>query len=115
MPIDQFGIAVFTAEGQMILAGDAETPFSIQSISKVFTLDARTRQGRRHGSGIGSAASRRAIAFNSIVQLEYENGKPRNPFINAGAIAVTDTLLAGHEPREVLGEILRLRPLHRRR
>lgn len=38
VPIDQFGIAVFTAEGQMILAGDAETPFSIQSISKVFTL-----------------------------------------------------------------------------
>ncbi len=34
-------------------------------------------------------------AFNSIVQLEYERGKPRNPFINAGAIAVTDTILSG--------------------
>ncbi len=45
--------------------------------------------------------------FNSIVQLERERGVPRNPFINAGAIAVTDVILSGHEPREALGEILR--------
>ena len=45
--------------------------------------------------------------FNSIVQLEYERGIPRNPFINAGAIAVTDIILSGHQPREALGEILR--------
>src|SRR6201992_1257109 len=45
--------------------------------------------------------------FNSVVQLEYERGKPRNPFINAGAIAVTDVILSGHQPREAIGEILR--------
>ena len=45
--------------------------------------------------------------FNSIVQLEREQGIPRNPFINAGAIAVTDLILSGHQPREALGEILR--------
>ena len=45
--------------------------------------------------------------FNSIVQLERERGKPRNPFINAGAIAVTDVILSGHQPREAIGEILR--------
>ena len=45
--------------------------------------------------------------FNSIVQLERECGVPRNPFINAGAIAVTDVILSGHQPREALGEILR--------
>ena len=106
VPLDQFGIAVFTAEGQMILAGDAETPFSIQSISKVFTLTlALGKVGDRLWNRVGREPS--GNAFNSIVQLEYEHGKPRNPFINAGAIAVTDTLLAGHEPREVLGEILR--------
>lgn len=44
--------------------------------------------------------------FNSIVQLEREQGIPRNPFINAGAIAVTDLILSGHQPREALGEIL---------
>jgi glutaminase len=45
--------------------------------------------------------------FNSIVQLEFEQGIPRNPFINAGAIAVSDSILSGHQPRVALGEILR--------
>ena len=47
-------------------------------------------------------------AFNSIVQLEVERGLPRNPFINAGAIVVADVNLAGHQPREAVGELLRL-------
>ncbi len=106
VPIDQFGIAVFTADGQMVLAGDAEVPFSIQSISKVFTLTlALGKVGDHLWNRVGREPS--GHPFNSIVQLEYEKGKPRNPFINAGAIAVTDVLLAGHQPREVLGEILR--------
>lgn len=106
VPIDQFGIAVFTADGEIITAGDAETPFSIQSISKVFTLTlALGKVGDELWSRVGREPS--GNPFNSIVQLEYEKGKPRNPFINAGAIAVTDVLLAGHQPREVLGEILR--------
>jgi glutaminase len=46
-------------------------------------------------------------AFNSILQLEHEGGIPRNPFINAGAIATTDAMLAGHAPREFLGELRR--------
>ena len=54
-----------------------------------------------------SAASRPGSAFNSIIQLELEQGRPRNPFINAGAIVVTDLVLAGHTPREAIGEILR--------
>ena len=45
--------------------------------------------------------------FNSIVQLEQEKGRPRNPFINAGAIAVTDLILSRHQPREAIGEIVR--------
>jgi glutaminase len=45
--------------------------------------------------------------FNSIVQLEQEKGRPRNPFINAGAIAVADLILSGHEPREAIGEVVR--------
>ena len=51
--------------------------------------------------------SPRETPFNSIVQLEHEHGIPRNPFINAGAIVVSDVLLAGHQPREAIGEILR--------
>jgi glutaminase len=46
-------------------------------------------------------------AFNSIVQLETEQGIPRNPFINAGAIVVSDMLLGRGEPRETIGEMLR--------
>ncbi|MHA6644671.1 glutaminase [Mesorhizobium sp. A623] len=102
----KFGIAVATNDGRVLSAGDADEAFSIQSISKVFTLtlalghigDALWKRVGREPSG---------NPFNSIVQLEHENGIPRNPLINAGAIVVSDILLAGHEPREAIGEILR--------
>ena len=101
----QFGIAVATVDGQVLAAGDADVPFSIQSVSKVFTLtlalgkvgDALWRRVGREPSG---------SAFNSIVQLERENGIPRNPFINAGAFVVADTVLAGHQPSGALAEIV---------
>jgi glutaminase len=101
-----FGLAVIDAEGNVFAGGDADTPFSIQSISKVFTLTlALGKAGNRLWRKVGREPS--GSAFNSIVQLEYERGIPRNPFINAGAIAVTDSILSGHQPREALGEILR--------
>jgi glutaminase len=101
-----FGLAVIDADGNVALGGDAETPFSIQSISKVFTLTlALGKAGDLLWQRVGREPS--GSAFNSIVQLEYERGIPRNPFINAGAIAVTDLILSGHQPREALGEILR--------
>jgi len=101
-----FGMAVIDAEGNVAAAGDSDTPFSIQSISKVFTLTlALGKVGDRLWQKVGREPS--GSAFNSIVQLEYERGKPRNPFINAGAIAVTDQILSGHQPREALGEIVR--------
>ncbi|XBO40505.1 glutaminase [Alsobacter sp. KACC 23698] len=101
-----FGMAVIDADGNLFEGGDSDTAFSIQSISKVFTLtlalgmvgDMLWRRVGREPSG---------TPFNSIVQLESERGIPRNPFINAGAIAVTDVILSGHKPREALGEILR--------
>ena len=101
-----FGLCVIDNDGQVAAAGDSATPFSIQSISKVFTLTlALGRVGDRLWKRVGREPS--GSSFNSIVQLEYERGIPRNPFINAGAIAVTDVILSGHRPREVLGEILR--------
>ncbi len=101
-----FGIAVIDADGETHAGGDAEIPFSIQSVSKVFTLTlALGKVGDRLWRRVGKEPS--GTAFNSIVQLERENGIPRNPFINAGAIAVTDVILSGHQPREALGEILR--------
>lgn len=102
----QFAIAIALPSGAVLTAGDAHTPFSIQSISKVFTLAiALGRLGDQLWHRVGREPS--GLAFNSILQLEHENGIPRNPFVNAGAIAVTDAILAGHQPREVLGEVLR--------
>ena len=103
---DHFAMAVCTAEGQTFTTGAAETPFSIQSVSKVFTLAlALGRLGDQLWARVGREPS--GLAFNSVVQLESEHGIPRNPFINAGALVVTDAILQGHQPREVLGEILR--------
>ncbi len=101
-----FGLVVIDAEGNIAEGGDSDTPFSIQSVSKVFTLTlALGKHGDRLWQRVGREPS--GSAFNSIVQLEFEKGIPRNPFINAGAIAVTDLILSGHQPREALGEILR--------
>ena len=102
----KFGIALAMVDGRVIAAGDAEEPFSIQSVSKVFTLTlALGKVGDTLWKRVGREPS--GNPFNSIVQLEQERGIPRNPFINAGAIVVSDVLLAGHQPREAIGEILR--------
>ncbi|KAA1178668.1 glutaminase [Rhizobium tropici] len=102
----QFGMAIATVDGDVYSIGDAGIPFSIQSISKVFMLTlALGKVGESLWNRVGREPS--GTAFNSIVQLEREEGIPRNPFINAGAIAVSDVVLAGHEPREAIGELLR--------
>jgi glutaminase len=102
----RFGIAVIEMDGTCHLAGDADEAFSIQSISKVFALTlALGHVGDQLWRRVGVEPS--GSAFNSIVQLEAEQGIPRNPFINAGAIVVADVLLGRHEPREAIGEILR--------
>ena len=100
----RFGMAVITCDGEMAETGDAWMPFSIQSISKVFTLTlALERLGDDLWKRVGREPS--GSRFNSIVQLEHEHGVPRNPFINAGAIVVTDALLAGRPPAEGIAEI----------
>jgi glutaminase len=104
--VNSFGLVVVDSSGHVAAAGDADTPFSIQSISKVFTLTlALGMIGDKLWERVGREPS--GSPFNSIVQLERERGIPRNPFINAGAIAVTDAILSGHQPKETLGEILR--------
>jgi len=101
-----FGMTVATVDGQVLSVGDTDVPFSIQSISKVFVLTmALGKIGDTLWKRVGREPS--GSAFNSIVQLEHEKGIPRNPFINAGAIVTTDVVLAGHKPKETIGEILR--------
>jgi len=102
----RFGIAVAMNDGRVLVHGDAEEPFSIQSVSKVFTLTlALGKVGDTLWRRVGREPS--GNPFNSIVQLENEQGIPRNPFVNAGAIVVTDVMLSGHRPREAIGDILR--------
>ena len=101
----RFGLAVLTEDGTLHTAGDADEPFSIQSVSKVFTLTLALGQvGDILWNRVGREPS--GNPFNSIVQLEYEHGIPRNPLINAGALVVTDVLLSGYKPREAIGLIL---------
>jgi glutaminase len=102
----KFAISIADLDGKVVSTGDANEPFSIQSLSKVFTLALALG---KVGDGLWKRVGREpsGTAFNSIVQLEHERGIPRNPFINAGAIVVTDVVLAGHRPREAIGEILR--------
>lgn len=86
---EQLGIAVYSVDGQLYAAGDAYTRFSIQSISKVFSLvQAISHSGETIWDRLGYEPS--GQAFNSLVQLELESGRPRNPFINAGALVICD-------------------------
>lgn len=101
----QFGIAVALADGQMLQAGQAGQRFSIQSISKVFSLACVLgRIGEQIWSRVGREPS--GDRFDSILLLEQEKGRPRNPFINAGALVVTDELLTGRTPQQALAEVL---------
>jgi glutaminase len=100
----QFGIAVHTLDGKSYSAGDAGTAFSIQSVSKVFTLTmALEKLGADLWKRVGREPS--GSRFNSMVRLEQEHGIPRNPLINAGALVVSDVLLGQGLPHAAIGRI----------
>lgn len=89
---DQFGMCLQTVKGEAYAIKDADTRFSIQSISKVFGIAlALSLKGEEVWKHVGKEPS--GTAFNSLFQLELEKGIPRNPFINSGAIVVADILL----------------------
>lgn len=99
----RFGMAIADVDGTVHGVGDWQHPFSTQSITKVFTLALALAAGDDSlWERVGREPS--GNPFNSLVQLEYENGIPRNPFINAGALVVTDRLqtLTGDASSELL-------------
>lgn len=106
VPAEKFGIALETIRGEQHQLGDAAERFSIQSISKVFTLAmAFQLEGENLWKRVGLEPS--GNPFNSLVQLEYEKGIPRNPFINAGALVVTDVLLDHYvDPKAAILEFI---------
>lgn len=87
-----FGVAMKSLEGLECACGDAACGFSIQSISKLFTF---TMAFARHGEALWTRLGKEpsGTAFNSLWQIEAERGIPRNPFINAGAIVISDILM----------------------
>lgn len=90
---DQFGMCLYTTDGEEHPFMSADVPFSIQSISKVFSLAlCLSLMGEELWKRVGKEPS--GTAFNSLVQLEIEKGIPRNPFINAGAIVLSDILIS---------------------
>ena len=89
----KFGMSVKLITGEEYSVGDYNEAFSIQSISKLISLALYIKKcGIELGSRVGIEPS--GSAFNSLVQLEYEQGIPRNPFINAGALVIVDGLLS---------------------
>ena len=93
---EQFAMTLTLPDGTVYSVGDSKKKFSIQSISKVFTFTlALQLYSKELYKRVGVEPS--GNAFNSLVQLEYENGIPRNPFINAGAIAITDSLISHYK------------------
>lgn len=96
---DQFGMCINTIYGETASIEQADTRFSIQSISKVFSLAmCLSIKGDELWKKIGKEPS--GTAFNSLFQLEVEKGIPRNPFINSGAIVMADILLTHLENPE---------------
>ncbi len=102
---EQFAMTLTLEDGSVFSVGDAKKQFSIQSISKVFTftlaLDIYSTELYKR---VGVEPS--GNPFNSLVQLEYENGIPRNPFINAGAIAITDSLVTHYKDQYKTLEVI---------
>ncbi len=99
---DQFGLYLNCLKGDDFQIGSADVSFSIQSISKVFTLTmALQKMGSKVWKRVGVEPS--GNAFNSLVQLENEAGIPRNPLINVGALVIADMLVSLYEnPKEAL-------------
>ena len=92
----QFAMSITLFDGTLYSVGASKKLFSIQSISKVFTFTLALKYlGAELYKRVGREPS--GNPFNSLVQLEYENGIPRNPFINAGAIVITDTLISHYK------------------
>ncbi len=90
---DKFGVSLISLNGEIYGAGDYQERFSIQSISKLYSLSlAYNICGEDLWSRVDVEPS--GTSFNSLLQLEAENGIPRNPFLNSGALVICDVLLS---------------------
>ena len=88
---DLLAIAVCDTKGNIFSAGDADHRFTLQSVSKAFSLALALKQsGEAVFNTVGYEPT--GNPFFSMLPMESEYGKPRNPFVNSGALAVTGML-----------------------
>jgi glutaminase len=103
-PSDTFGICMVGTNGNVYAVGDAETEFSIMSVSKpfVFALVCETLgpEAAREKLGVNSTG----LPFNSLEAVERSGDGRTNPMVNSGAIATT-SLMPGWEA--ILGGLSR--------
>lgn len=104
---DRFGVSLTMVSGESYHFGDHDERFSLQSVSKVFALAlAEAFVGEKLRKRVGVEPS--GAAFNSLTQLELNNGIPRNPMLNAGALVVCDVLVQQLEsPKQDLLDFVR--------
>ncbi len=97
---DKLGVHLTTIDDQHFFFGDSDEKFSIQSIAKVLSLTiAYKQESEKLWKRVGVEPS--GTPFNSLLQLESDNGIPRNPMINSGALVVCDVLVSYLEnPKE---------------
>lgn len=100
-----FGIVLVTADGRVFDVGDVKKEFSIQSISKVFTMAQVINESgeKQILDTVGVVAT--GDKFNSIVAVEKSKGHNMNPFVNPGAIATT-SMVKGKTADEVWAKII---------
>ncbi len=105
----KFGVHLAATSGEQSGIGDHREKFSIQSIGKVLSLTLAFQQrGEVLWDRVGVEPS--GNPFNSLWQLEYEKGKPRNPLINSGAIVICDMLCTLYDDplKELLGFVRKI-------
>ncbi|WP_426213780.1 glutaminase A [Mesorhizobium abyssinicae] len=107
VPRDKFGLVLSDMSGELVSLGACQETFSIQSISKLLVLIALVRDsGDELWLRIGARGST-AERFDSIAMLEFNRGIPTNPFLNAGALVMTDMLLERTDaPQAAIEELL---------
>ncbi len=105
VPSNLFGLALVTTDGQVFTSGDSDALFSIQSISKVFTLARVMQESGEQAIEDGVGVDATGQVFNSIVAIEQYKGHQMNPLVNPGAIATTG-MVVGKTDAEKWAKIL---------
>nr|WP_186381675.1 glutaminase A [Yersinia massiliensis] len=94
VPSTLAGLAVVTVDGDIIVAGDAEYRFAIESISKVCTLALALEDVGPQKVQEKVGADPTGLPFNSVMALELHKGKPLSPLVNAGAMSTLSLIQA---------------------